>query len=161
VKGDLTRFTVGDTLNRMSRVEPDVARFSRTTAHLSTPAHRLWVTADAAAVVLRARRGRCRLAPGERGGLLLFQEGELVGFHWTEVHAAEQLGEVYILGVRPGTQGGGLGKALTTIGLRHLAAQDLPTAMLYVDADNKAAVSVYERLGFTTYETDLMYRTET
>ena len=45
--------------------------------------------------------------------------------------------------------------------LRHLAARGLPTAMLYVDADNKAAVSVYERLGFVTHETDLMYRTET
>ncbi|MFF7142823.1 mycothiol synthase [Streptomyces nodosus] len=86
---------------------------------------------------------------------------ELVGFHWTKVHAAEQLGEVYVLGVRPGSQGGGLGRALTTIGLRHLAAQGLPTAMLYVDADNKAALAVYERLGFLTHETDLMYRTET
>ncbi|MFF9626429.1 mycothiol synthase [Streptomyces griseosporeus] len=86
---------------------------------------------------------------------------DLVGFHWTKVHAEEQLGEVYVLGVAPGIQGGGLGKALTTIGLRHLAAQGLPTAMLYVDADNKAAVSVYERMGFTTYEADLMYRTET
>lgn len=86
---------------------------------------------------------------------------DLVGFHWTKVHAEEQLGEVYVLGVAPGVQGGGLGKALTTIGLRHLAAQGLPTAMLYVDADNKAAVSVYERMGFTTYEADLMYRTET
>lgn len=87
-------------------------------------------------------------------------DGRLIGFHWTKVHQEEQLGEVYVLGVRPGSQGGGLGKALTLIGLRHLAAQGLPTAMLYVDADNKAAVSVYERLGFTTYETDLMYRTE-
>ncbi|MBN0045134.1 mycothiol synthase [Streptomyces actuosus] len=86
---------------------------------------------------------------------------ELVGFHWTKVHAEEQLGEVYVLGVAPGNQGGGLGKALTVVGLRHLAAQGLPTAMLYVDADNKAAVSVYERMGFTTYEADLMYRTET
>ncbi|MBO4258617.1 mycothiol synthase [Streptomyces griseorubiginosus] len=95
------------------------------------------------------------------GFFLAFRGGELVGFHWTKVHATEGLGEVYVLGVRPGAQGGGLGKALTTIGLRHLAAQELPTAMLYVDGDNKAAVSVYERLGFTTYETDLMYRTET
>ncbi|MEU8971929.1 mycothiol synthase [Streptomyces monashensis] len=95
------------------------------------------------------------------GFFLAERGGELVGFHWTKVHAEEQLGEVYVLGVRPGEQGGGLGKSLTTIGLRHLAAQGLPTAMLYVDADNQAAVSVYERLGFTTYETDLMYRTET
>ncbi|MFE0106585.1 mycothiol synthase [Streptomyces sp. NPDC059009] len=86
--------------------------------------------------------------------------GEIAGFHWTKVHADEGLGEVYVVGVRPGAQGGGLGKALTTIGLRHLAEAGLPTAMLYVDADNKAAVSVYERLGFVTHETDLMYRTE-
>jgi mycothiol synthase len=96
------------------------------------------------------------------GGFFLAERGgELLGFHWTKVHAQERLGEVYVLGVRPGTQGGGLGRALTTIGLRHLAARGLPTAMLYVDGDNKAALSVYERLGFTTYETDLMYRTET
>jgi mycothiol synthase len=94
------------------------------------------------------------------GFFLAFRGDELVGFHWTKVHAEEGLGEVYVLGVRPGAQGGGLGKALTTIGLRHLAAQGLPTAMLYVDADNKPAVTVYERLGFVTHETDLMYRTE-
>ncbi|MER6981801.1 mycothiol synthase, partial [Streptomyces carpinensis] len=96
-----------------------------------------------------------------RGFFLAEREGRLVGFHWTKVHAEEGLGEVYVLGVRPEAQGSGLGKTLTLTGLRHLAAQGLPTAMLYVDADNKAAVSVYERLGFTTYETDLMYRTET
>ncbi|MFD7548654.1 mycothiol synthase [Streptomyces sp. NPDC059816] len=94
------------------------------------------------------------------GFFLAERDGELVGFHWTKVHAEEGLGEVYVLGVRPGVQGGGLGKALTTIGLRHLAATDAPTAMLYVDADNTAAVKVYERLGFVTHETDLMYRSE-
>ncbi|MFI2642620.1 mycothiol synthase [Streptomyces sp. NPDC018610] len=95
------------------------------------------------------------------GFFLAERAGRLVGYHWTKVHAEERLGEVYVLGVRPGAQGGGLGKALTVTGLRHLAEAGLPTAMLYVDADNKAAVAVYERLGFTTYETDLMYRTET
>ncbi|MFJ5777441.1 mycothiol synthase [Streptomyces sp. NPDC093094] len=95
------------------------------------------------------------------GFFLALRGEELVGFHWTKVHAAEQLGEVYVVGVSPDAQGEGLGKALTTIGLNHLAAQGLPTAMLYVDADNKAAVAVYEALGFTTHEADLMYRTET
>lgn len=94
------------------------------------------------------------------GFFLAFREGELIGFHWTKTHAAERLGEVYVIGLRPGAQGGGLGRALTTIGLRHLAQRGLPTAMLYVDADNTAAVSLYERLGFETHETDLMYRTE-
>ncbi|MFI1361034.1 mycothiol synthase [Streptomyces sp. NPDC020898] len=94
------------------------------------------------------------------GFFLAFRDGELIGFHWTKTHAAEGLGEVYVIGLHPGAQGGGLGRALTTIGLRHLADKGLPTAMLYVDADNTAAVKLYERLGFATHETDLMYRTE-
>ncbi|QLE73399.1 mycothiol synthase [Streptomyces rectiverticillatus] len=95
-----------------------------------------------------------------KGFFLAEKDGRIIAFHWTKVHAEEGLGEVYVLGVAPGAQGGGLGKSLTTIGLRHLATQGLPTAMLYVDADNAAAVAVYERLGFQIHETDLMYRTE-
>ncbi|KQX10832.1 mycothiol synthase [Streptomyces sp. Root431] len=95
-----------------------------------------------------------------KGFFLAEKDGKLIGYHWTKTHAEEQLGEVYVVGILPEAQGGGLGKALTAIGLRHLAAQGLPTAMLYVDADNTAAVTVYERLGFVTHEVDLMYRTE-
>ncbi|MDI5963632.1 mycothiol synthase [Streptantibioticus silvisoli] len=95
------------------------------------------------------------------GFFLAERDGRLAGFHWTKVHQADRLGEVYVVGVHPDEQGSGLGKALTAIGLRHLAGdRGLPTAMLYVDADNTPAVSVYERLGFTTHEVDLMYRTE-
>jgi mycothiol synthase len=95
-------------------------------------------------------------------GFFLAVRGErLVGFHWTKTHSAERLGEVYVLGVHPDEQGSGLGRALTAVGLRHLAYdRGLPTAMLYVDADNAAAVAVYERMGFTVHEVDLMYRTE-
>jgi mycothiol synthase len=90
------------------------------------------------------------------------EDGAIVGFHWTKVHQRARLGEVYVVGVDPDAQGGGLGRALTATGLRHLAYdRELPTAMLYVDADNVPAVTVYERLGFTVHETDLMYRTET
>lgn len=93
------------------------------------------------------------------GFFLAVRDGRIAGFHWTKIHEAEQLGEVYVVGVDPSEQGTGLGKALTAIGLRHLARTQ-PTAMLYVDADNTAAVAVYERLGFTVHEVDLMYRTE-
>lgn len=96
------------------------------------------------------------------GFFLAFRGDRLAGFHWTKVHERERLGEVYVLGIHPDEQGGGLGRALTLIGLRHLVHdRGLPTAMLYVDADNAPALAVYERLGFTTHEVDLMYRTET
>ncbi|MEE4545722.1 mycothiol synthase [Streptomyces sp. V4-01] len=95
------------------------------------------------------------------GFFLAFRGSALAGFHWTKVHAAEGLGEVYVVGVSPSEQAAGLGRALTAVGLRHLARdRALGTAMLYVDADNLPAVTVYERLGFTTHEVDLMYRTE-
>ncbi|MCM2577290.1 mycothiol synthase [Streptomyces meridianus] len=95
------------------------------------------------------------------GFFLAERDGRIVGFHWTKVHAEEGLGEVYVVGVDPAAQGSGLGRALTAVGLRHLAGRGLETAMLYVDADNTAAVKVYEGLGFTVHERDLMYRTET
>ncbi|GHJ27300.1 mycothiol synthase [Streptomyces hygroscopicus] len=130
-----------------------------------------WLAANAAAFAhhpeqgsltqrdLDDRKGEAWFDP--EGFFLAERGGEIVGFHWTKVHAEEGLGEVYVVGVRPDAQGGGLGRALTSIGLRHLAARGLPAAMLYVDADNFPAVAVYERLGFGTHETDLMYRTET
>ncbi|MER6141019.1 mycothiol synthase [Streptomyces sparsogenes] len=130
-----------------------------------------WVAANAAAFAHHPEQGSLTRRDLEdrmgepwfdpEGFFLAERGGEIVGFHWTKVHAQERLGEVYVVGVRPDAQGGGLGRSLTAIGLRHLAGRGLPTAMLYVDADNFPAVAVYGRLGFTTYETDLMYRTET
>ncbi|MEF2528283.1 MULTISPECIES: mycothiol synthase [Streptomyces] len=129
-----------------------------------------WLAANAAAFAHHPEQGSLtqrdlddRIAQpwfDPKGFFLAEREGEIVGFHWTKVHAAEGLGEVYVVGVLPGAQGGGLGKALTAVGLHHLAAAGLPTAMLYVDADNPAALAVYEGLGFSTHEVDLMYRTE-
>ncbi|WP_370118828.1 mycothiol synthase [Streptacidiphilus sp. MAP12-33] len=81
---------------------------------------------------------------------------ELVGFHWTKVEGG--LGEVYVVGVSPAEQGSGLGKVLTAVGLRHLARdRGLSTVLLYVDADNPAALRVYERAGFTVHEVDLVF----
>jgi len=90
----------------------------------------------------------------------------LVGFHWTKVHGGhaaasdhghEPIGEVYVVGVDPAEQGGGLGTALTAVGLHYLRGRGLPQAMLYVDESNVAAIRVYQRLGFTHWGTDLMF----
>ncbi|MGW2253737.1 mycothiol synthase [Kitasatospora sp. NPDC001660] len=103
------------------------------------------------------------------GFFLATRDGKVVGFHWTKVHEATAsepaLGEVYVVGVDPAEQGSGLGRALTAAGLRHLTGsgpgeRGLETVLLYVDADNPAAVRVYERLGFTVHEVDLMYRVQ-
>ncbi|MGW2869385.1 mycothiol synthase [Kitasatospora sp. NPDC001225] len=101
------------------------------------------------------------------GFFLATRDGRVVGFHWTKVHPATatepELGEVYVVGVDPAEQGSGLGRALTAAGLRHLTGsgpgeRGLGAVLLYVDADNPVAVRVYERLGFTVHEVDLMYR---
>jgi len=85
---------------------------------------------------------------------------KLLGFHWTKVHSGD-LGEVYVVGVDPAAQGRGLGGTLTAVGLNHLAERlsesEQPVVMLYVEADNSAAVKTYQRLGFEVASVDAAY----
>ena len=92
----------------------------------------------------------------------------LVGFHWTKVHGgsgpahdrrtsrtrttASRASTATTRSARstssastPPSEGTGLGRALTLVGLRHLRHRGLPDAMLYVDADNAAAIALYTR----------------
>jgi len=83
----------------------------------------------------------------------------VLGFHWTKIHQGPPaaIGEVYVVGVDPDAQGGGLGKALTVIGMEHLRAAGLRSVMLYVESDNAPAVAVYSKLGFTVWDADVQY----
>ena len=97
------------------------------------------------------------------GFFLAERDGRLAGFHWTKVHAAgggngAPIGEVYVVGIDPGQQGGGLGRALTLAGLNYLRDQGLGEVLLYADEDNTAAVQMYAGLGFQRFSTDAMYR---
>ena len=117
----------------------------------------------------------------DAAGFLVLQDadGSIAGFHWTKVHGGDHLsadptaqvsgphaheghghdpiGEVYVVGVAPKHQGRRLGRTLTVAGLRHLRHLGLPQAMLYVDADNTAAIRTYTALGFTRWDVDAMF----
>jgi mycothiol synthase len=87
----------------------------------------------------------------------------VLGFHWTKVHPAgsddpEAIGEVYVLAVDPAARGRRLGPALTLAGLAHLRDRGLGAVMLYVEADNAAAVRLYRDLGFGPWGADVSYR---
>lgn len=91
----------------------------------------------------------------------------LAGYHWTKIptgQGAEPEGEVYAIGISPHWQGRGLGKALTLAGMDYLAratdeqGRALSRIVLYVDADNTAAVSLYRSLGFIPLTVDQQYR---
>ena len=94
------------------------------------------------------------------GFLLMESEGHLVGSCWTKVHSTTipPLGEIYVIGVDPDYHGRGWGRALTAAGLDWLAARGLAVGMLYVDADNRPAVSLYRSMGFEPDHVDRAYR---
>ncbi|NUU20851.1 MAG: mycothiol synthase [Streptomycetaceae bacterium] len=159
---------------------PDVPRPTGVTVRTFVPGRDddAWLALNAKAFAHHPEQGawthddlRRRLAEPwfDPAGFFLAEDahGHLVGFHWTKVHPATAdqgpLGEVYVVGVDPGFQGGGLGKLLTAVGLTHLAQVQadggpLAEVLLYVDADNESAVRVYTRLGFRVHTVDVMYR---
>lgn len=94
-------------------------------------------------------------------------DGRLDGFCWTKAHPElpegvpdgprVAAGEIFVIAADPDSHGTGLGRALTVAGLDHLASQGLRLALLYVEADNEAAISLYERLGFRVHHSDAGY----
>ncbi|SDY79114.1 mycothiol synthase [Modestobacter sp. DSM 44400] len=136
-----------------------------------------WLTVNARAFASHPEQGRWTaddLAVREAepwfdpaGFFLAWREesggARLLGSHWTKVHPAgetgeQPIGEVYVLGIDPDAQGLGLGRALTDLGLGRLRRAGLSHVLLYVEEENTAAVTLYERTGFSRYAVDVSWR---
>jgi len=94
--------------------------------------------------------------------VLAFDDRGLAGSNWLKVHEPDgrdpRIGEIFVIGVDPGHQGLGLGRALAVEGLARVAARDITTGMLYVAGENAGALALYRALGFTVHRTDRAYR---
>jgi mycothiol synthase len=96
-------------------------------------------------------------------GFRLYEaDGRIAAFCWTKVHEDEtpQLGEIYVIGVDPDYEGRGLGKALTLAGLAWLHGKGVHVGMLYVDAANTRAVTLYTGLGFSIDHRDQAFEAD-
>jgi mycothiol synthase len=77
------------------------------------------------------------------------------------VHAEPPAGEIYVIAVDPRASGRGLGAALLTAGLTHLHdRRGMREAILYVEATNAPARTLYQRYRFSHDHTDRRYRLE-
>jgi mycothiol synthase len=96
------------------------------------------------------------------GFLIHEEEGRLAGSCWTKVHATADppLGEIYVISVDPAFHQRGLGRALAVAGFTWLASTGIGTGMLYVDADNQAAMALYAGIGMTVHHRDRAYEVD-
>lgn len=88
------------------------------------------------------------------------EEPQLAGFHWTKWHHSEdpEFGEVYVVGLAADYRGRGLGAPVLKLGLAHLHENcRADRVILYVEADNTAAVKVYQNSGFSVAERHIVY----
>lgn len=107
-----------------------------------------------------ARLERAMEAPwfDPQGVVFLTNGAELAGFHWTKRHEEEEgLGEVYVVGLSAAYRGRHLGDTLLAAGLFHLVQGGARRVILYVEADNRAALKAYHRLGFELAEEHVVY----
>jgi mycothiol synthase len=104
--------------------------------------------------MLEAREAQPWFDPA--GFLLCELEGQLAGFCWTRLFADREpvLGEIHVICVHPDFGGRGLGRGLVLAGLDHLTRQGATVGMLFVEADNEAALDLYHRLKFEVVRTD-------
>jgi mycothiol synthase len=97
-----------------------------------------------------ARLRQAARRPYEHALFVLEDEGEVQGFVWTVIRMDLQglFGSVDQVYLKPAYRGRGLGARLMEAAHRHLAEAGVAYVRLYVTESNRAAVSLYRRLGY-------------
>ncbi|WP_114853573.1 mycothiol synthase [Brachybacterium sp. YJGR34] len=97
--------------------------------------------------------------------MLVARRGEeLVGFVWVKREhpgATAADAEIYVVATDPSVQGHGVAAQLLAASLEQLAQDGVPGVELYVEADNTAALRLYERWGFAVSGRDVQMRAAT
>lgn len=108
----------------------------------------------------RLRRGM-EAAWFDPDDVIFFWDGcVLAGFHWTKWHTEIRpyFGEVYVVGLVDAYRGRGLGSVLLRAGLKRQVERGAQRVILYVESDNRPAITVYEKLGFSVVEEHAVYQ---
>jgi mycothiol synthase len=81
------------------------------------------------------------------------EDGRVLGFHETKMHAAHpsglRMGEVHVIGVDPDVHARGVGRALLLEGMRRMVERGAEAIELYVESDNEKALPLYRDVGFS------------
>lgn len=79
----------------------------------------------------------------------------LAAYIWTTLHESD--GRIEMVGVSPDRRGTGLGRLLFYAGVKHLIEHGAKAISLEVDAQNDAAISLYESAGLSRYSRTAYY----
>lgn len=93
--------------------------------------------------------------------LVALRDEQLVGFVWVKRErpgAVEDDAEIYVVATDPSVQGHGVAGLLMATSLARLQENGVPGVELYVEADNAAALKLYENWGFTVSGRDVQMR---
>jgi len=162
--------TPGRTLHQMRRSLPlsssDAAAKVAVRTFVKGQDEQAWLNVNNQAFALHPEQGGWDLATlttrlsepwFDASGFILHDIDEtLAGFCWTKIHTDTDpvLGEIYVVAIDPKYRGQGLGKSMVVSGLINMSERGITTAMLYVDTNNEAAMSLYGDLGFRIHRTD-------
>ncbi|MCG8587044.1 MAG: GNAT family N-acetyltransferase [Pirellulales bacterium] len=89
---------------------------------------------------------------GDEYWYLVCRSGQTVGVLLLADHASQDQIELVYLGVLPAERGRGYGETITRHALREARRLGRSRVVLAVDARNRPAIDIYERVGFTTFD---------